>query len=236
MLKRPAILLIGFFFFFCGIEEYYYLPQKNNILVNDLYGAEIDFPPVPSEYYYAANYEIYYRIYISDYFTASITTTNEMSKISPSLASDYRYFEPITDPTNTSSITLTNTFKNRNYFKLELEGEKIDNVLSKDGGTLKISFPPTVGSYPSASFNDSTFRLLRSNDSSPEPDFYFRNTSDLRDYSKTNDIINRDIAGRSGTMSDAYVSMYIVLAGTDPVNFPPIYSKPTHISIFKLPA
>jgi hypothetical protein len=241
MLQRLALLVTGFLFFSCGIEEYYYLPQlSENNISSDLYDAVIDFPLVSNEYYYAANYEIFYRIYASDYSTTATINPNDLSRISQFLASDYRSFEPITDPVDTSSITSTNTFINRNYFKLEFEGDKgeiidIDDILSKEGGRLTIRFLAGTD-FPAAYFDGMKVYLKRSSKLiSPEPDRYFYNSLELRNYDKANVNINADVAGRSGSTSFVYVSMYIVLTGTNPVNFSTMYSKPTHISIFKLP-
>ena len=243
MQSKLVIMLTGILstLISCGIEEYYYLPQvsENNIIRSFNTHAEINFPPIPSEYYYAANYKIFYKIYISDFNTEADITPDLMPGINPTLASDYRMFEPITDPTNTTSITSINTFRNNKYYELQLEGEDINNILSKAGGSLSISFSPVTGFIPTVSFGGQTYNLLRSSSLiSPEPrnNLYFQNTQELRNYSFAADINkNADVAGRAGTSQLAYVSMYIVASGTNPVNFTGIYSKPTHISVFKLP-
>jgi len=240
--KRSVFLILLFLtfagFLSCGIEEYYYLPQlpESNITRNLNTEAFIDIPPISDQYYYAGYYAIFYRIYTSNHLT---TSASEFSQISPSLTNDYNFFYPITNPANTSSITLSNTFSSRNYFELEYEGENSQNFLPTSGGTVRIQFPTAQWGIPTASFNDgSQIPIIRSSRLiSPEPrdNFTFRNTPELRDSANATSNINADVASRTGTMQYAYVSMYIVAVGTNPVNFTQVYSKPTHISVFKLP-
>jgi hypothetical protein len=223
-------------FFSCGLPEYYYLEQipEGNVTTSFNTEARIDLPPISDDY--ARSYTIFYRIYISNFPTES-STESEFSQISPSLSSDYNAFSQITNPANTSAITSLNTFKNRNYFELEFEGIDIAGMLPKSGGIFQISFPTYPGDYPTASINGEEHRLRRSSQLiSPEPreDLYFRNTPQLRVYENANPNINADVAGRTGEMQYAYVSMYIVAVGTNPVNFTSIYSKPTRISVFRL--
>jgi hypothetical protein len=243
--KQPLILLCiaaSVFLLTCGIEQYYYLPQvpEINIRTEFTTSAVITLPSL-TNYDYAFNYLIYYRIYTSGHDEpGTINTSSIRSIISSDLAGDYNAIYPNTDPTSTASGTPANTlFDNRKYFKLELEGVDIDNILSKGGGNVRISFPQSLGDYPELSFNDGTpYRLYRSGDLiSPEPkgDRYFRNTADLRAFEKAISTINADVSARSGLLDYAYVSMYIVAKGIHTVQFTPIYSKPTHISIFKLP-
>jgi hypothetical protein len=249
MFKQPKKLILffgvcfaaGVFLLTCGIEEYYYLPQVPEINIKPEFNtaATIRLPSLNS-YYYALNYSIFYRIYISGQLTSGeINTPSLRSSISSNLSNDFDVIYPNTDPISTSAGTPANTlFKNRNYFELELEGVDIKNLLPVNGGSINVQFPNIQGGYPVLSFNDGTEILLkRSTDLiSPEPDRYFRNTSKLSDPEKAISNVNADVAGRSGlSQRYAYVSMYIVAVGLNPVAFTPIYSKPTHISVFKLP-
>jgi len=235
-----TILLAGAGFISCGIDEYYYLPQvpEGGVTVNLNTEAILNLPDISNnnEYYYASSYTIFYRIYASDFLTSSST---DIARISPSLASDYNYFSSYTNPANTTSITSSSTFKSRNYFELEFDGTKDIDILPKSGGTFRIRFPVIPWSVPAASLNGGQeFFLFRSSEMiSPQPrnDLFFRNTPELRSYENANANINADVAGRSGEMQYAYVSMYIVATGVNPGNFTPIYSKPAHISIFRLP-
>ena len=232
-------VLLAVFLFSCGIEEYYYLPQvpESNIKRTSNTEAEISLPDIDDpKYYYASNYSIFYRIYISNNNTiAEIQTPTDRNNISSALANDFSALQPYTNPAN-SSITSANTFSSRNYF--ELEFDSVSEMLPKDGGTLRIQFPTGSGD-PVVSLNDGPeIRLRRSSNLiSPQPigDLYFRNTQGLNDFANATSSINADVAGRDISPRYAYVSMYIVAVGYDDRQFTPIYSKPTLISIFKLP-
>ena len=221
--------------FSCGIDEYYYLPQLSESSITRISNTEavINLPSI-SQYYYATNYIIFYRIYISDHLASSdIQTPSLRYDISSYLASDYDSLYSLTDPTNSASITSVNTFINRNYYILEFDGTNTGNILSGSGGTLRIIFP-TGQDRPYVNNNQSYLR--RSSELiSPEPagDPFFRNTPELNNSAYAISTKNADVA--PGRNNYAYVSMYIVAAGYNNELFSPIYSKPTHISIFKLP-
>jgi hypothetical protein len=239
-MKKAAIALIllsCFLLLTCGIEEYYYLPQvpEINITTEGNTYAQIILPPLSQEY--ALYYTIYYRFYVSDYLTSSSSET-EIPNIHSTLNSDYNYIKPNTDPTNpTASTAIDTMFTSRNYYQLEYDGAE-KNILSTDGGTLRIEFPAlTSGGYPNINIDNNQYRLKRSSLLiSPEPDLYFRSTPDLRNYTKATDRnINYDVSGRSSGGSYTYVSMYIVAAGVNPSNFTSIYSRPTQINVFLRP-
>jgi len=239
-LKNPAVLSAFFLFFSCGIEEYYYLPQvpESNITRSFTDSATIIIPTI-DKYSYAVNYSIFYRIYISGGTLPTIQTTSEMNIINPELARDFNTLSRYTDPGGTSVINL-NTFRSLNYFEIELDGEKIADIFTKNGGTLRILFPTLPGSYPSVSLNNGgEIRLRRSGElTSPEPgnDLSFRNTDGLNDNDNATALKNADVAGReTSTQRFAYVSMYIVARGYNNELFSQIFGKPTHINIFKLP-
>ncbi|MCL2242876.1 MAG: hypothetical protein FWC03_00210 [Treponema sp.] len=240
-----AFLLI---FFSCGIDEYYYLEQvdERNITVTMGNIVEIIVPPVNTgRFYYFSNYSILYRIYISGNHIPSVDIMNNLSVISPDLTSDYNRFLYITDPTS-SSLPSASTF--RDYFELEFEllpeaGIDISNtVLSERGGKLEITFPEIDYEYPATVYNDHEVRLRRSYRPSgllinpkPQDDPYFRNTPELNDFINAISDSNADVIVREGLSEHyAYISMYIVSMGIDS-NFSQIYSKPTHIGVFKLP-
>jgi len=238
-LKMPVILPAFFFLFSCGIQEYYYLPQvpEGNITSSLTDSATIRIPSI-AQYYYATNYSIFYRIYISGSSLTSVQTT-DFNGINPDLARDYNSLSRYTDPSGTT-VTTANTFKALNYYEIEIDGENIADVFSKNGGTLRILFQTLPGSYPTVSFNDDDeIRLRRSGEmTSPEPrnDLFFRNTAELNDNANATTLINADVAGRTGiTQRFAYVSMYIVAKGYNNELFSQIYGKPTHINLFKLP-
>jgi len=237
--RLPAIISILFLLLSCGIEEYYYLPQvpENNITSRFTDSATVILPSI-SEYYYAVNYSIFYRIYISGSNTTSIETSN-MSSINPELSRNYNTLSRYTDAADTS-VTSLNTFKDLNYFELELDGENTENIFTKNGGTLNILFPTALGSYPTVRLNDGDeINLHRSSEltsPSPEDDPTFRNTPELNDNDNATNLINADVSGRTGIdQRYAYVSMYVVARGYNNELFSPIFSKPTHINIFRLP-
>jgi hypothetical protein len=243
--KKPVIIITIIIyinvFLSCGIDEYYYLPQVPEITIQASLNtyASVNFPKIPDEYYYAGYYTIFYRIYVSNHNTQN-SSSNEFNLISPNLSSDYNYLLPITNPVNTSATVSTNTFKNRNFFELEFDGMDNATMLPKTGGTLRLNFQTATGSIPVASIDNgvNNIRLIRSSKLiSPEPpiELYFQNTQELRELSNANNNKNADVAGRSGEMNYTYVAMYILAVGTNPSNFTTVYSKPTFISVFKLP-
>jgi hypothetical protein len=244
-LYKLAILITFSLFLSCGIQENYYLPQVPDSYIEKEFNtsAVLNIPSI-NNYYFARGYRIFYRIYISNHQTsASIISNTDRSNISPALASDFNILEPVANPANTTSITGANTFRNRNYFELELEGvTEISQVLTSSGGTASISFSPITGVRPVMTINGKDYILRRSTGEgtrtfSPKPeDRYFFSTPELNDYENANTEINGDVAGRAGESENAYVSMYIVAMGNDPTNFNLVYSKPTLINIFRLPS
>jgi hypothetical protein len=233
MFRKPVLICIVCItvFLSCGIEEYYFLPQvPETSITSSITNADINIPSIPNDpYFYANSYAIFYRIYASDHLTFS-SSPSEFNLISPYLSSDYNYFLPITNPANMSATISANTFRSRNFFELEFEGIDTVNMLPKTGGRLNINFPASLG-YPTAN----GVRLLRSNQLiAPRPDMYFRYSLELAAAENANNNINADVTGLSGAIY-AYVAMYIVTVGTHPENFTRIYSKPTFISVFRLP-
>jgi hypothetical protein len=242
-LKKLAILLQFSFFLSCGIQENYYLPQVPDSYITKTFNtaAELNIPSINS-YYFSRGYRIFYRIYISNFITTAVINPSDLVYINSVLVSDYSALEPVANPANTTSITNRNTFINRNYFELELDGvADISSVLTSAGGTVSINFSPIAGENPVLSINGKDYILLRSKGEgtrtfSPVPeDRYFFSTPELNAYENAVSDINGDVAGRSGESENAYVSMYIVAVGQDPVGFGRVYSKPTLINIFRLP-
>jgi len=227
----------------CGLEEAYYLPQVPEVYIETQFNtsAAIILPSL-SSYYYAQSYKIFYKIYISDYITSSNETALYYS-INTTLNNDYSMIWPNTDPTSTSSGTAANIlFTNRNYYELFIENKdravNIDSLLTTSGGDISISFPPVPGSYPILTINNTEYRLLRSDafftpNTNLDNKRFFRNITDINASENANaDVVQRTDLSQTQT---AYVSMYIVAYGTNPTNFTNIYSKPTHICVFKLP-
>jgi len=254
LLRSFAILFLSLMCLLsCGLEAFYYIdyiPEGDYV---DTTRATIRLPSSSSDGYsnYFTNFIFFYRIYISGINPSGrIETADDRSLINPALNSDFTSIYPSTDITSTSVNTsnLENTFYNRRYFKLNLEGADIDTILGSRslGGTLVIAFPPNTGENPTLTLNDSTYILQRAKENpsllfNPEPDNRrFLNHPDLYDPSKappnaTN--INADVAtnSRPDTPLYTYVSMYVAAVGLS-YEMPPraIYSQPTFIGIFRL--
>jgi hypothetical protein len=241
--KYFSIFAFSFFLLDCGLEQYYYLPQnpQAELTYND--SAIVEIPSI-DEYYYATGYSIYYRIYISNTYIPIIDRSREtLTSINSNLYNDYNAIFPSTDPTNETATTAVNTlFKSRNYFELELNGADIKEILSIHGGTLRLEFNKI--DYPYASYiffnDDGPIAMKRSGELiSPLPtdDYTFNNSTGLNNYNNSNANANADVSSIPNNISPryAYVSMYIVAVGMNNELFSAIYSKPTHIGIFKLP-
>ena len=243
-LKTTVVLLLCLFFFTCGIDQYFYLPQvpEEGIIRQMNTKADINIPSnllkPDEEFYFARGYVIFYKIYTSENDNDDIL----ILKTYPRISSDYSGLSTYTDRTNATSIPSLTTFSGRGFYELELEGIKIDTVLSKNGGSFSINFQPITGVEPFIEYNEKKYILLRSNDNgkfNPIPvDRYFFSSDDLKNEdnaSPKSPTINADVSVQSGIPQNAFVSMYIVAVGSNPRSFSKFYGKPTHISIFKLP-
>jgi len=239
----PVYILFAGIFLSCGLEENYYLESVPQIRITRVKNnsATINLPSLTQSY--ATHYSIFYRIYISDKnIDSEIQNSDaELGGINPSLLNDYGNILPYTDPTNTSSVNadIGNLFRVRSYNELELDEADIKTKLSKNGGTVVIDFPPN--NVPTLTRNgESPIRLYRSTgggDFTPQPDRLFFNSDDINNNNKAINTINADVAPNTtaGQPRYTYVSMYIVTVGSNLQEFNQIYSKPTYISIFKLP-
>jgi len=69
-----------------------------------------------------------------------------------------------------------------------------------------------------------------------EPFRYLIYSDDLAITNATENINNDVILRSDGRNRQAYISMYLVSVGANPTNFTRIFSKPTHIGIFRLPS
>ncbi|MCL2765472.1 MAG: hypothetical protein FWD40_09375 [Treponema sp.] len=215
----------------CGIDEYYYLPQVNPSSVARVMNtdAEIRIPSITS-FSYATGYIIFYKIYLSSFDAGS---WENLGLIHSTLVSDYNALLPFTDPANTTLITSLNTFTNRRYHELEFPLNRDQGILDIRFPTQDLEFPTGTFTLPNSNITGEPVLLERSSRLiSPEPDGdpYFRNTSGL------NNSVNTDVAlGANNASQHAYAAMYICAIGQNPQNFSRIYSKPTFISVFKLP-
>ena len=116
---------------------------------------------------------------------------------------------------------------------------------------MEFIFPTAESLVPYVRFrNGPPVNLLRFGEllTSPASDErYFQNTEELSSYDLSSShpdsnnfgeyYGNKDVSGLRDTPQEphAYVSMYIVAVGYNNREFTRFFSKPTHISIFKLP-
>lgn len=247
-LFKPVLIILIFLsllvFTTCGIEEYYYLPQISQGTIQFNTNARIVLPALGSQYYYATGFRIYYRIYLSNSppSAGTINTLQLMREISSTLESDFLNFDNFTNPANTATVPTPSTFLNRNYFELNTELIPLSSLLSISGSNreLNIDFPANAPAYITINSNPQQYRLLRNidNNFTPGPDRYFFNSEEIRNYadSGSGNTVNGDAIGQqsTGTAQSAYVSIYILIAGTNPNNFQIILGKPTHLGIFRL--
>jgi hypothetical protein len=236
--------VVLFVFFACGIEDYVYLPPvpESSVTQSDISGVSIRLPQIdPVQFYYFRNFAIFYRIYISGTSFASVTPS-QYSTLNTALASDYNVFLPYTNVTTNTTVNagaVGTLFKNRSYWKLEVQDASIDGILGGDGQTIAINFQFTQGRAPTLDGRGSAYILNRSNGEgafSPVPDRRFMNTAELNSTANATALRNADVASVSGSPSGdyAYAAMYIVAMGIDN-NFSPIYSSPTFLGVFRLP-
>jgi hypothetical protein len=237
----PALLLSS-----CGIESYYYLPPvpSGNITSSMNAQATIRLPSgVPS---YFSSFTIYYRIYASYSNDVGFSLSREnLSRINPTLYSDYSYIEPYTSSTNSASANASSIMTNRGYQPLFFEppgGGISSDVLTSPGEELRIEFPSSASSYPYLAYRGRILYLKRSNGNgafSPVPaNRYFLNTGELNSPGNITTTINADVvntSGSSGGTRHAYVSLYIITAGLNEQTYTPIFSTPTFVGIFLLP-
>ncbi len=243
-----SVVFLTIFFISCGLDDYYYLPAVP-VGTYDSTEAKINIPNYNS-YSYFHNFRIFYRIYISgETLNTRIDETN-MSSISSSLSSDYNNIKPNTDTTSTTvNTSIGSMFTTRKYYELVLENTDINGVLGSSSFGSEIVFDFSSdgsGSIPTMQINNGTeYALYRSIGSTgesgfdPEPDRFFRNSPDICLSANAIARINADVADAASTTPETprytYASFYIAATGIDPRNLTSVFSKPTHIGIFRLP-
>jgi hypothetical protein len=234
----------------CGLEAFYYIDYIPEAQYFDT-RTIVRLPSSSAEGYsnYFDNFIVFYRIYISESLVNTgphlQTSSGERNSINTALNSDYTNINPLTDLTSTtvSTANLENSFSNRKYFEMTLEGAEITHVLGSSslGGTLEFAFPPNSGVNPTLILNGTVYTLQRaiegqSSKFDPKPNRSFLNHPDLYNNANVTDADNADVAVTS--RSDpryTYVSLYIAAKGRS-LELPPkaIFSQPTFIGIFRL--
>ena len=238
------LLLLLFLFFSCGLETYIYLDPVESITIRGMNSVSIILPqqpPASSDYF--RYYTIYYRIYISDVNLTSITNDTQRRQINPNLANHYNVLDPYTTSDNVSPNALESVFERLKYYFLYVNdagtARSINTVLGSAIFNAMVELDFTVNP-PIMRVNSGTPSVLNraSTNFTSRPDRLFVNTTgtdNLSDCSIISDIVNADverIEADSGLFT--YVSMYIFAVGIDE-NYSPLYSKPKHIGIFRLP-
>jgi hypothetical protein len=211
----------------CGMENYIYLEPISSISTTLNSKAEVRLPSSPDVITIdftvgripsitvrdqtkslGSDYEIYYRIYLSDKLQPTVNTREIRNDVNPALEADWAAFEPYTVESNNRSSSVASLVTSRKYYSIE-----------------------TDSSYLRRSDGNGAFNPKPSNK------LWFETSDDLFDSANLTDNLNADVAGmRSGTPMYAYVSMYIVMRAFDPQTLSPIYSAPTFINIFLLPS
>jgi hypothetical protein len=210
----------------CGMEDYKYLSpaslvsssMNSNAVVRlpDGSTVTIDFTigqiptlSISDSMDFGRDYEIYYRIYLSDILEDTVVTDEKRQGVNPTLASDWTAMYNYTVDSNNLSANVSSLFTNRRYYALQM-GSSRHPVRSDGNG----AFDPKPDD-----------RLFTTSDDLFNPDYL---TSS----------VNADVvAARSGvTPRYAYASMYVVMRDFNPQTLNPIYSSLTFVNIFLLPS
>jgi hypothetical protein len=237
-------VLSPWLFLSCGIEDYAYLQPVPSgdirLTLNNMATVPLPAQAGGSNF---THYTLYYRIYISDIQESGEIqkSRSAMERINPTLSSDYFYLEPYTN-VNTSVNTSTATLlQNRSYQVLSyIQGNsELSDVVKNGPDNLELHFPIT-GSIPSLTYGGTTYNLYRSNGSgtfNPQPDRYFRNSSEICSATNISNTVNADVVNKPGSSGPryTYVALYIAATGLSEPAYTPFYSIPTFIGVFRLP-
>jgi len=248
--KKKIILvsLLTLFLWACGIEDVPFIdpiPQGNvNQTMNNRAVVHI---PAESPGATFVNFAVFYRIYVSDILEASTASTSVYSSINSTLNSDYNNFSGYIDSTTQVNVDMDRVFQNRGYKYLVLEdpNTNINSVLSESSLGQSLVFDFSSSKKPTMTVGGSTYVLWRSNlsndggFSSPMPDRYFVNSSELSAPENINNQINADVVNKAnlpeGGKLYTYAAMFIVAVGVNPSSYSNIYSTPSLIHVFLLP-
>lgn len=158
---------------------------------------------------FGREYEVYYKIYLSDTMMETVNTDSARQDVNPTLAADWTAMYNYTVDSNNLSGGVATLFSTRRYYSLQI-GSSNRAVRSNGNGAFD-----------------------------PKPDDRLFTTSDdlfNPDYLTTS--FNADVtAAKSGvTPSYAYTSMYVVIRDFNPQTLNPVYSSITFVNIFLLPS
>ncbi|MDR2344165.1 MAG: Ig-like domain-containing protein [Spirochaetaceae bacterium] len=210
----------------CGIEDYKYLspaslvsstlnsnavirlPDGSTVTI-DFTNGQIPTLSIPNGMEFNREYEIYYKIYLSDKLMATVNTDTARQDVNPTLDTDWTAMNSYTVDSNNLSSGVASLFTNRKYYAVRVSAS--GNLMRSDGN----------GAF------------------SPKPaDRLFTTSDDLLDPDYLTSSVNADVAAaKSGVIpSHAYASMYLVMRDFNPQTLNPVYSSLTFTNIFLLPA
>ncbi|MDR0409205.1 MAG: Ig-like domain-containing protein [Spirochaetaceae bacterium] len=230
IVKGGLFLFIIASLFSCGIESYSYLPPVISVSSTMNSQAVIHLPDAPDVIAIdfttgkppnmtisnqtkdlGSDYEIFYRIYLSDKMEMTVNTDTTRKNVNSTLDSDWTALEPYTIDSNNLSSSVFTAFTNRKYYSLQTASN--GNLLRSNGNG---AFNPLPES-----------RLFVADD-------------DLVNRANITENINADVQDNSsmsdGTQRYVYVSMYIAMRGFDQLTLNPFYSSPAFVNVFLLPA
>jgi hypothetical protein len=237
--KHKAMVLAVFSFLLttCGIDEEPYLEpvgDASSVVVTANTSASIVGLTTSGEDRYSPNFLLYYKIYISGANELATITPDAMSRINPTLSSDYNGISYYTTSNTANRPVFTPTiFSNRNFYPMVID--KYGEILPESTKSIMIDFG---NSYPALTLTDNnnvtdTQTLYRSNGGgsfTPRPDDRrFRNFNELQETQ------NRDVAQSSASTDYAYCAVYIIKRGINQLTLTAIYSAPTFVAVFRLP-
>ena len=238
------------FFGTCGLEDYPIInPVRQANITTELNNRAIVRIPTNNSGTSFTHFIIFYRIYVSNRSEPSPGSVN-FSTINTVLASDYNYIRPYIDSDTLINTNMDSLFSGRGYKYLFFENGDINDVLSASppsvlGNTLIFDF--TSGKNPTMTMGSNVYTLYRSNGNgtyNPRtdwPDYYFVNKNDLWNTDYINSNTNADVVNMSGLTNSSplhftYAALFIVAAGINPNTYSYIYSTPSLIHVFELPA
>ncbi|MDR2802842.1 MAG: Ig-like domain-containing protein [Treponema sp.] len=232
MLNGKPVVFISMLFMAasCGIESYTYISPVSNVTTTMNSNAVIRLPGTPDvitlDFIAGAppkmtvanqtktlgvEYEIFYRIYLSDKMEMTVNTDAIRTTVNPTLAADWKAFEPYTVDSNNYSSSVSSLMTTKKYYSLSTDSS--GNMLRSNGN----------GAF------------------TPKPvNRMFMTSDDIISKDNLTDNINADVQDKtdmaSGATRYAYTSMYIVMRDINVQTLNPIYSSPTFINIFLLPS
>jgi len=236
--KAGLVLFCGIitFFFSCGIEEVIYLEPVVDASFTGVTAGRLTLPDNSGNEYFR-NWAVYYRIYLSDTLSTSITTNAERNTINSLLSTHFNAIDPYIIDENYVFNNIS-IFTSRGYYPLYRSIDRENGLAIHDllgttaNGELSFDFSnSTIG--PFMRYAAGEYYLFRNSDNfTPLPDRLFFLHSDM--FTSTSEV-NADIQQKAGVDPlAAYISMYIIAVGIDN-SFSPVYSRPAHIGIFRLP-